>query len=113
MKTHTGRCHCGAVKFTVETDLEKTLVCNCSHCHKKGFLLNFVDNDKFKLLQGEDDLTEYLFNKKSISHVFCKTCGVQAFARGVTFPQVAINVRCLDGVDIDTLKPNHFNGKDI
>ena len=113
MKTYTGSCHCGAVAFEAEADLEHVLICNCSHCHKKGFILNFIDNDKFTLLRGADNLGEYFFNKKSIRHLFCKTCGVQAYAEGVTFPKIALNVRCLDGVDIYSMKPELFNGKDI
>lgn len=113
METYKGSCHCGTVQIEVETDLSKVLICNCSHCHKKGFLLNFADKDKFKLLSGNDNLTEYFFNKKSIRHLFCKTCGVQAFGEGVTFPKIAINVRCLEGVDIYSMKPELFNGKDI
>jgi hypothetical protein len=113
MATHTGGCHCGAVRFEVETDLEKVLVCNCSHCHQKGLVLNFVDKDKFKLLQGRDNLTEYNFNKKSIRHLICKTCGVQSFAEGVTFPKACINVRCLDNVELDSLTLTPFNGKDL
>jgi hypothetical protein len=113
MKTYTGGCHCGAVTFEVETNLEKLIACNCSHCEKKVFILNFVDNAKFKLLSGADNLTEYLFNKKAIRHLFCKTCGVQSYAEGVTFPQVAINVRCLNDVDTRTLTVTPFEGKDI
>lgn len=112
MKKYTGGCHCKAVRYEVETDLEKLLVCNCSHCEAKGLLLNFVDTDKFKLLSGEDQLTEYRFNKKAIRHLFCKVCGVQSFSQGVEFPKVAINVRCLDDIDISTLTPTHFNGKE-
>ncbi|MEK7567994.1 MAG: hypothetical protein AAB513_03695 [Patescibacteria group bacterium] len=67
MKKYTGGCHCGAVPYEVETDLEKIISCNCSHCEKKGLLLVFVDKDKFKLLKGEDNLTEYKFNKKKYS----------------------------------------------
>lgn len=113
MQTYTGSCHCGAVTYEVETDLEKVLVCNCSHCHKKGLVLNFVDKGKFKLLQGQEYLAEYNFNKKAIRHLFCKTCGVQSFAEGVSFPKAAINVRCLDGVELDTLTLTPFNGKDL
>ncbi len=112
MKTYQGGCHCGAVRYEVETDLEKVLVCNCSHCEKKGLLLNFVEKDKFKLLSGEDKLTDYRFNKKAIRHLFCTICGVQSFSEGVTFPKAAINVRCLDGIDISTLTLTPFNGKD-
>ncbi len=113
MKIYKGACQCGAVTYEVETDLEKVLVCNCSHCNKKGLLLNFVDKEKFTLLSGEENLTEYKFNKQSIRHLFCKTCGVQSFAEGVTFPKACVNVRCLEGVDIDALTLTPFNGKEL
>lgn len=113
MNTYTGGCHCGAVKYKVEADLEGLIECNCSHCHKKGFVLKFVDKDKFTLLSGADNLTEYMFNKKQIRHVFCKTCGVQSFSEGTAFPKMAVNVRCLDGVDTKTLVISPYNGKDV
>jgi hypothetical protein len=113
MQTYKGGCHCGAVRYEVETDLAKVLECNCSHCRAKGLLLNFVDKDKFKLLTGAEHLTEYQFNKKSIRHLFCNICGVQSFSEGVVFPKAAINVRCLDGVELSSLTLTPFNGKDI
>lgn len=114
MKKYTGGCHCGAVRYEVETDLAHTIVCNCSHCEKKGFVLAFVPATHFALLSGEDKLTEYRFNTKKIAHLFCKTCGVQSFGRGVNEKgeaTVAINVRCLDDVDLSTLHPSKFDGK--
>ncbi|MES2994820.1 MAG: GFA family protein [Patescibacteria group bacterium] len=113
MTTYSGGCHCGAVRYEVEMDLEKLIVCNCSHCHKKGFILGAVDKEKFKLLSGESELTEYLFNKKAIRHLFCRICGTQSYAEGVTFPKMMVNVRCLDEVDIESLTPAPFNGKDV
>lgn len=113
MATYQGSCHCGAIRYEVETDLEKVLECNCSHCHKKGLLLNFVDKDKFRLISGADAGFDYFFNKKAIRHVICKTCGVQSYAEGVTFPKTCINVRCLKGVDLKSLTIAPFNGKDL
>jgi len=113
MQTYTGGCHCGAVKYEVETDLETVIVCNCSHCHKKGFMLAFVPKDKFTLLQGEGAQKEYLFNKKSIRHFFCTTCGVQSYAENDAHANMAINVRCLDGVDPESLTLTPYNGKDV
>jgi hypothetical protein len=113
MKKYTGGCHCGAVRYEVELELGEVLDCNCSHCNKKGFLLAFVDPDKFNLLKGEDSLTEYFFNKKSIHHLFCKVCGVQSFARGIVFPKVMINVRCLDDVDVSQLTVKQVDGKNF
>ena len=66
--------------------------------------------DKFTLETGEDDLTDYQFNKHVIHHLFCKTCGIKSFARGngPTGPTVAINVRCLDGVDVSKSEREPF-----
>ena len=36
-KTHSGGCHCGKVRYEVETDLGTILSCNCSICASKGF----------------------------------------------------------------------------
>lgn len=81
----------------------------------KGLLLAFAPGTNFTLTTNNDsDLTEYRFNSMKIRHLFCPTCGVQSFGRG-TSPDgtdtVAINVRCLDGVDISSLARIPFDGK--
>ena len=78
---HTGGCHCGAVGYEVETDLEGLVECNCSHCYRKGLVLGFVSPDAFRVT-ADGPQTEYLFNTHKITHLFCETCGVQSFARG-------------------------------
>lgn len=70
----------------------------------------------FTLERGEEHLTEYRFNTKRIAHLFCDICGVQSFGRGTDdkgVATVAVNVRCLDGVDLASLHPIAYNGKDI
>ena len=116
LSKHQGGCHCGTVRYEVETDMAQVLSCNCSICQKRGALLTFVEASKFKLLSGEGDLTDYQFNKKIIHHLFCRTCGVGSFARGIGpdgRKMVAINVRCLDDVDLGALKPTDFDGKSM
>lgn len=110
---YTGSCHCGAITYEFEGDIKEVLECNCSHCSRKGLLLYFIPNEAFKLLSGAENLSEYFFNKKAIRHVFCKTCGVQAHAEGVAFPQVAINMRCVADVDITKIPRKAYNGKDV
>jgi hypothetical protein len=112
---HEGGCHCGAVKYSVEIDPSvEALACNCSICGRTGAYLQFVTPEKFSLHQGDDHLTDYQFNKQVIHHLFCKTCGVRSFARGVKpdgSPMIAINVRCLDGIDAHKIATKQFDGK--
>jgi hypothetical protein len=90
--------------------------CNCSICAKRGWLLAFTPAGSFRLTTGEDMLTDYQFNKKIIHHLFCKACGTASFARGVApdgSESVAINVRCLDDVDLATVTVMPYDGKHV
>lgn len=113
-QTVTGGCHCGAVRFeAVGVDTDKAIACNCSRCGRTGTMLCFVPATDFHLVKGEDSLTEYRFNKNVIQHVFCKVCGVQPFAQANGpdgTPMVAINIRCLDGVNVHDFKPTPYDG---
>lgn len=77
---------------------------------------SFAPAAEFVLDQGEISLTLYKFNKGVIAHQFCRVCGVEPFAYG-TAPDgaatVALNVRCLEGVDLDALTPARFDGKSL
>jgi hypothetical protein len=111
-----GSCHCGKVRYEVKTDLKTVIACNCSICAKHGLWLTFVPGRDFKLMAGEDLLKDYQFASKKIHHLFCSECGVESFARGTGkdgSETIAVNVRCLDGVDIATLAPKPFDGKSL
>ncbi|MFL6798479.1 MAG: GFA family protein [Xanthobacteraceae bacterium] len=115
-KTYSGGCHCGEVRFEVTTDLDKVIACNCSICQKRGALWTFVAPEQFALRAGSEDLKDYQFGKKLIHHLFCAQCGVGAFSRG-TAPDgkeaVAVNVRCLDNMDIGSLQLMPFDGRSM
>jgi len=117
-KTYAGGCHCGRVRYEVATDLATVMECNCnwSHCSKRGMLLTFVTPDKFTALAGGDGLKDYQFNKKMIHHLLCPDCGIESFARGRApdgKEMVAINVRCLEGVDVKSLPLTPIDGRNM
>jgi hypothetical protein len=83
-------------------------------CGRSGTLLGFVPASAFTLLQGEDALRDYTFKAHAIHHTFCTTCGIKPFARGKNpdgSEMVAINVRCIEDVDLDALNIQKFDGK--
>jgi hypothetical protein len=111
---YKGSCHCGKVAFEVEGDLTGAMACNCSICSRKGSLLWFVPRDKLQLLAPDAELAIYTFNKHVIQHRFCRTCGIHPFGEG-TDPKgnrmAAINVRCLEGIDLEAVPVQHFDGR--
>jgi len=99
MRTYQGSCHCGAVRFTAEIDLAReTSRCNCSICAKSRFWKAVIPASDFRLVQGDDSLSEYRFGGDNIAHRFCHRCGVkvsgQVQIEGQPF--VAVSIACLD-----------------
>lgn len=113
---YQGSCHCGNIRFEVEGDFGAAVSCNCSICQRKGTLLWFAPREKFHLLNPDAKISSYTFNKHVIHHKFCPVCGVSPFAEAVDpkgNPMTAINARCLENVDLDSIEIQHFNGKDV
>ena len=113
MKTYEGSCHCGAVKYEVTMDApEKAFAGNCSICMRSGWLLSFVPAAQFKAIAGEETMRDYQFGKKTIHHLFCPTCGVRTFSRGVSSKgdqTVAVNLRTIHGLDPTKLPSETFD----
>lgn len=112
---YQGSCHCGQIAFTVDGELGDVLACNCSICQRKGTLMWFVPRQALTLLTPPEHMSTYTFNKHIIQHHFCPTCGIHPYGEAAG-PDgqltAAVNARCLDGVDCNALKVNHYNGRE-
>jgi hypothetical protein len=111
---YKGSCHCGKVAYEVEGEIKSALSCNCSICQRKGSMLWFVPRDAMTLLTPEDAAQTYEFNKHVIKHRFCPVCGIHPYAEAID-PKgnrmAAINVRCLEDVELEKIPVTHFDGR--
>lgn len=111
---HRGSCHCGQVAFEVEGDIDGALACNCSICARRGSLLWFVPRDRLTLLTPEENSAVYSFNKQIIKHRFCPVCGIHPYGEGIGpdgTAMAAVNLRCVDDIDIASLPVREFDGR--
>ena len=110
---YSGSCHCGHIAFEVEGEFSEVMECNCSHCSRKGYLLWFVPRSQLRLKSPMESMSTYKFNKHVISHHFCPNCGCAPFGFGVRSgaAMAAVNVRCLEGVELTTLKRVPVDGR--
>ena len=115
-KTHTGRCHCGAVRYEVRLDLDDGASrCNCVMCTKLSCANVAVKPEAFRLLAGEDLLTDYNKPGHTNHYPFCKRCGVHCFGRG-DIPElggkyVSVHVNTLDDIDLARLRYKYWDGR--
>jgi hypothetical protein len=111
---YKGSCHCGQIAFEAEGMIERVIDCNCSHCSRKGYLLWFIPRSKIKVKAAESAFATYTFNRHVIKHHFCSNCGCAPFGFGVMpdgTETAAINVRCVEGIDLASIERQQVDGR--
>ena len=98
-----GSCHCGAVKFKVESKHPYPFnLCYCGICRKTGgsggFGVNLSGNHDTMEIQGEENISTYQAivkdhktgkMKQSEAHrTFCKHCGSALWVWGPSWPDL-------------------------
>lgn len=99
LQTYRGSCHCGAVTFEADLDLEQpTYRCNCTICRRTRMWVAVAGEDGVRVTSGESELQQYLFNRRRNEHWFCRRCGVRPFGIGTDTPlgrMYGVNLGCL------------------
>lgn len=124
IKTYSGSCHCGAVRFNFRSEeITSGCRCNCSICVRKGIVMssNYIGPDDFALLEGTDALSVYQFGDGYVNHLFCKTCGIAPFNAVTSVPPTyegparpgyrRVNLGCIEGLDPFALQIDIIDGR--
>jgi hypothetical protein len=109
-KTYKGSCHCGKISFEVEIDLDHVRVCDCTVCTKRGALNHRVEESDIRIFTPLDDVIQYKWYTLRATDYICPVCGILPFRHPNDRPELwTVNVRCLNGVDLDAIprKPVH------
>jgi hypothetical protein len=125
LKTYTGSCHCGSTRFEVDLELDHVRVCDCSICRRRGALIHRVPEEALRVLTPLAGLAVYQWHTRTAKDYFCPKCGILPFRRprmltdeelkqGMErFCGWAINVRCLDGVDPESIAVRPIYGSEL
>lgn len=125
MKTYQGSCHCGAVRFQIDADIDHVRVCDCSICSRRGALIYRVPGDAFRLLTPLSALSVYRWGSQTAADYFCGVCGILPFrkpslptseeraAGALPFDGWAVNTRCLEGFDPSTVPARKIQGSKL
>lgn len=120
--TYRGSCHCGACRFEVDMEIDHVRVCDCSICRRRGALIHRVPAERFRLLTPLSNLTLYEWHTRTAKDYFCPVCGIlpfrqprdptdEEYAQGMqAFTGWSVNVRCLEGVDLERIPIKHIHG---
>jgi len=113
LKIYKGSCHCNKVQFEIQAPKNFSAIeCNCSVCSKSGYLHLHIKKENFTLISGKNILISYRFNTKEAEHLFCRYCGIKSFYQPRSHKNsYSINVRCLDDIDVNTVKIEFYNGR--
>jgi hypothetical protein len=110
--TYQGSCHCKAVTFEADIDLEQgTGKCNCTMCWKQRMWnAGQLAPTDFRLMSGEDVLADYSKSGEwgEGHHRFCSICGIATHGHGRIEmmggqPYVSVHLAALDDLPVGDL----------
>ena len=93
MTERTGRCLCGAVKFTLAGEPVAVRICwcrDCQHTSANGTVNMVVAADSLSFTGALSEFTKAADSGNQITRLFCTSCGTHLFAKSTARPQFRV-----------------------
>lgn len=96
-ETNTGRCLCGAVRFTTTGPLRGVIYCHCGQCRRQTghYVAATAVADARITIEGADSLSWYEASADA-KRGFCRTCGSLLFWKGEGLDRISIMAGAFD-----------------
>lgn len=105
-------CHCGAVRFMVETAPEDVTDCNCSICRRSGTLWAYYQAPQVLFADENGPTDIYMWRHRMLEFHRCHTCGCVTHWCSVdpAFERMGVNARLMPPKVLAALPVHHFDG---
>lgn len=106
---YKGSCHCGNVEFEVEGELTGRGGVHLLHLCAQGRSPLGRAARKSEIAA----VGTYTFHRHVLTHRFCTVCGIHPYAEDVaggSERSAYVNIRCMEGIDIDSIPRLAFDG---
>lgn len=117
MKKFHGKCHCGAIRFTFQSqEINEAMRCDCSICARKGSILTSetIPWNLIEISSEKGALQTYQYGSMVARHHFCGKCGIHTFVETRLNPgQYRVNLGCVEGLDALRLPCEIYDGKSL
>jgi hypothetical protein len=105
-------CHCGAVRFAVETAPDDVNDCNCSICRRYGTLWAYYQRPQVRFEAGNGPTDIYIWGDRELEFHRCEACGCvthwEAIDKG--HARMGINARLLPADVVKAIPVRHGDG---
>jgi hypothetical protein len=91
----TGSCLCGAIRYTIDTDVKELRACHCRNCQKQsgaqGTVNAVLPSTAFKLTQGKPRRFSAVADSgRTLHRYFCGDCGSGVYSQRETNPEMVV-----------------------
>ena len=105
-------CHCGAVKFGVETAPADVTDCNCSICRRLGALWAYYQRPQIRFEADNGPTDAYAWGRRSLEFHRCRSCGCVTHWSAVdrSYERMGVNARLMSPEILAQIPVSHFDG---
>ena len=105
-------CHCGAVRFAVETAPEDVTDCNCSICRRSGTLWAYYQAPEVSFAAENGPTDIYVWGDRMLELHRCRTCGCVTHWSAIdpNYTRMGVNARLMAPDVLSATPIRHFDG---